>query len=33
MGFWDVKGGFQNLIGGEVLECLGGVGGIKGLCR
>lgn len=32
-GFWDVKGGFHNIVREEVLECLFGVEGMKGLCR
>ena len=32
-GFWDVKGGFQNVVGSEVLGCLDGVTGTRGLCR
>ena len=28
-----MKGGFQNVIGGEVLGCLGGVEGTRGLWR
>ena len=32
-GFWDVKGGFQNVVGSEVLGCLDGVEGTRGLCR
>ena len=31
-GFWDVKGGFQNIVGKEVLDCLAGVEGTRGLC-
>ena len=33
-GFWDVKGGFQNVVpvGEEVLGLLGGVEGTQGLC-
>ena len=31
-GFWDVKGGFQNVVGGEVLSCLADVEGTRGLC-
>ena len=31
-GFWDVKGGFQNVVGEEVLRQLQGVEGTKGLC-
>ena len=31
-GFWDVKGGFQNVVGGEVLHVLEGVDGTRGLC-
>ena len=32
-GFWDIKGGFQNVMGSEVLGCLNGVRGKMGLCR
>ena len=32
-GFWDVNGGFQNVVGSEVLGCLDGVEGTRGLCR
>ena len=32
-GFWDVKEGFQNVVGNEVLGCLAGVEGTRGLCR
>ena len=32
-GFWDIKGGFQNVVGGEVLGCLDAVEGTRGLCR
>ena len=32
-GFWDVKGGFQNVAGGGVLECLSEVEGTRGLCK
>ena len=28
-GFWDVKGGFQNVVGSEVLDCLTGVEGTE----
>ena len=31
--FWDVKGGFQNVVGCEVLRCLDGVEGTRGVCR
>ena len=31
-GFWDVKGGFQNVVGSEVLGCLDGVEGTRRLC-
>ena len=31
-GFWDVKGGFQNVVGGDVLRALEGVAGTRGLC-
>ena len=31
--FWDVKGGFQKVVGSEVLGCLDGVEGTRGLCR
>lgn len=31
-GFCDVKGGYQNVVGGDVLECLAGVEGTRGLC-
>ena len=31
-GFCDVKGGFQNVVGEEVLGLLGGVEGTQGLC-
>ena len=31
-GFWDVKVGFQNVVGEEVLRILGEVRGTKGLC-
>ena len=31
-GFWDVKGGFQNVVAEEVLRVLVGVRGTKGLC-
>ena len=30
--FWDVKGGFQNVVGRDVFGCLDGVGGTRGLC-
>ena len=32
-GFWDLKGGFQNVVGSEVLVCVDGVEGTTGLCR
>ena len=32
-GFWDVKGGFQNVVGSEVLGYLDEVNGTSGLCR
>ena len=32
-GFWDVKGGFQNVVGSGVLWCLDGVEGTRGLCQ
>ena len=32
-GFWDVKGGFQNIVEEEVVDCLAGVEGTRGLCR
>ena len=32
-GFWDVKGGFQNVVGEEMLDCLASVEGTRGLCR
>ena len=32
-GFWDVKGGFQNVVGGEVLDCIARVEGTRGLCK
>ena len=32
-GFWDVKGGFQNVAGGGVLDCLSEVEGTRGLCK
>ena len=32
-GFWDVRGGFQNVVGNEVLEYLDRVEGARGLCR
>lgn len=32
-GFWDLKGRFQNVVVEEVLDCLGGVEGTRGLCR
>lgn len=32
-GFWYEKGGFQNIVGEEVLDCLAGVEGTRGLCR
>ena len=32
-GFWDVKGGFQNVVGEKVLDDLVGVEGIRGLCE
>ena len=31
-GFWDVKGGFQNVVGEEALGLLGGGEGTRGLC-
>ena len=31
--FWDIKWGFQNMVGGKVLRCLDGVEGTRGLCR
>ena len=31
-GFWGVTGGFQNVVGDEVLDCLGGVERTRGLC-
>ena len=31
-GFWDVKGGFQNIVGDEVLGRLTSVTGTRGLC-
>ena len=31
-GFWDVKGGFQNVVGEEVLGLLVGGEGTQGLC-
>ena len=31
-GFLDVKGGFQKVVGEEVLDCLAGVEGVRGLC-
>lgn len=31
-GFWYVKGGFQNVMGEEVLDCLNGVEGTRSLC-
>ena len=31
-GFWDVKGGFQNVVDEEVLGLLRGVEGTRGLC-
>ena len=31
-GFWDVKGGFQNVVKDEVLGGLASVGGTRGLC-
>ena len=31
-GFWDVKGGFHNVVGEEVCGLLGGVEGTRGLC-
>ena len=32
-GFWDVKGGFHNVVGEKVLDCLAGMEGTRGLCR
>ena len=32
-GFWNVKGGFQNVVGSELLGYLDGVEGTRGLCR
>ena len=32
-GFWNVKGGFQTVVGREVLDCLAGVEGTRGFCR
>ena len=32
-GFWDIKGGFQNVVGDKVLGCLNAVEGMRGLCR
>ena len=32
-GFWDLKGGFQNMVGSDVLNCLDEVEGTRGLCR
>ena len=31
-GFWVVKGGFQNVVGLVVLDCLTEVEGTRGLC-
>ena len=31
-GFWDVKGGFQNVVGSEVLKGFNGVERTRGLC-
>ena len=32
-GFWNMKGGFHHVVGGEVLRCLDGVEGTRGLCQ